>query len=157
MIALAFGCASASASGTSVQPTSGTEPGVTIDEGSPAAKEYALALSQARHTGSTGSHTSSSEAPFGAGIKPPGSPGAGGGSPARGRRKHSGGAAGAPARTEAGSPAPPLPSAVLRADRVSGSGGGSLLALLGGGVAILVLGGLGGVVLRHNRKPPSPA
>jgi hypothetical protein len=47
---------------------------------------------------------------------------------------------------------------VLHAERSSSSGSdGSALALIGGGVAILVLGGLGGVVLRHNRRPPSHA
>ena len=56
------------------------EPGVHVDPGSPAAKEYALPLNQARQTGqpsanaagSSGSEPSSGEASlFGAGIKPP--------------------------------------------------------------------------------------
>jgi hypothetical protein len=43
---------------------------------------------------------------------------------------------------------------VLRAARSQGStGNGSLLALIGGGLAILVIGGFGGTVLRHSRRP----
>jgi hypothetical protein len=44
---------------------------------------------------------------------------------------------------------------VLRAARTQGSsaGSGSWLALVGGGVAILLLGGFGGTVLRHSRRP----
>jgi hypothetical protein len=161
MTALACGCLPASAVAGSLQPTASVEPGVTIDEGSPAAKEYALALTQARHTGSSGSHASSSEAPFGAGIKPPSAPGAGG---THAASSHTRAAAhvshpGATGSNGTGaSPAPSLPAAVLRAERTGSSGGdSSLLALLGGGVAILVLGALGGVVLRHNRRPPSHA
>jgi hypothetical protein len=150
---LALGCAPESTASTSVQPTAGAEPGVTIDEGSPAAKEYALALTQARHTGSSGSHASSSEAPFGAGITPPP-----GGKHGAHRPKHGPGPGGGTS-AGAGTPATPtLPAAVARAARSTTSGGsGSLLALLGGGVAILILGGLGGVVLRHSRRPPSHA
>jgi hypothetical protein len=163
MTALSFGCAPAYAYGTTAQPTAGVEPGVTIDEGSPAAKEYALALTQARRTGSgaTGSHASSSEAPFGAGITPPASPGAGGGGSAGGTPTHSHARGVTPRATGAGGKArpsaPSLPAAVLRAGRTTSSGEDSVLALLGGGVAILVLGGLGGVILRHNRRPPSHA
>jgi hypothetical protein len=49
----------------------------------------------------------------------------------------------------------PLPSVVVRTARSPGSsnGSGSLLALIGGGLAILVLGGFGGTVLRHSRRP----
>jgi hypothetical protein len=44
---------------------------------------------------------------------------------------------------------------VLRTTRSQGSsaGNGSLLALLGGGLAILLLGGFGGTVLKHSRRP----
>src|ERR1700694_600364 len=51
------------------QANAGLEPGVHADPGSPAAKEYALPLNQARQTGSE-SH-SSSPTLFGAGINPP--------------------------------------------------------------------------------------
>jgi hypothetical protein len=48
-----------------------------------------------------------------------------------------------------------LTQAALRAGREPGSGGGngSILALVAGGVAVLVLGGFGGTVLRHSRRP----
>jgi hypothetical protein len=45
--------------------------------------------------------------------------------------------------------------AVAGAD--SAGGGASLPALIGGGVAILVLGGFGGTVLRHSRRPTPSA
>jgi hypothetical protein len=135
------------------------EPGVTIDEGSPAAKEYALALSQARRAGSSGARSNSKEAPFGAGITPPSSGGRHS-TPGAARSGHSSAArsiAGTANAESSGSPST-LPAAVLRAARSPAStGGGSALALLGGGVAILVLGALGGIVLRHNRRPPSHA
>jgi hypothetical protein len=57
---------------------SALEPGVHIDPGSPAAKEYALPLNQARRTGAEATSAGSSETPFGAGIKPPGSGGSSG-------------------------------------------------------------------------------
>jgi hypothetical protein len=165
MTALVFAFLPAAASATTVQPTSGVEPGVTIDEGSPAAKEYALALTQARHTGSSGTRASSSEAPFGAGIRPPSTPstpGASAAAPARGKGSSRGGAGTGGKSAANGSEGPSstasLPASILRSDHAgTSSGDGSLLALLGGGVAILVLGGLGGVVLRHNRRPPSHA
>jgi hypothetical protein len=155
------------------QMASALEPGVHVDPGSPAAKEYALPLDQARQTGSESTSQQSSEGGlFGAGIKPPGS----GGSP-RGGRRGGGGSSGAAAGSGAAGPgtsgtgrgvtpaqgganATPaaqaaLAQAALRAAREQGSGGGSgsILALVGGGVAILVLGGFGGTVLRHSRRP----
>jgi hypothetical protein len=136
---------------------SAAEPGVVIDEGSPAAKEYALALTKARRTG-TSAHTGSHEAPFGAGITPPrtgGKPGGSGGSHPPRRGATASGGAGA---SQASGPAATLPAQILHATRPgSSSGNGSALALLGGGVAILVLGGLGGLIFRHSRRPTSPA
>jgi hypothetical protein len=136
------------------------EPGVHVDPGSPAAKEYALPLSQARQTGSESTSQASAESTlFGAGIKPPGS-----GSPPRGGK----GRAGAQESQGASVPAPSASSGsgagqvlgelVLRDTRAHGSdnGNGSILALVGGGVAILVLGGFGGTVLRHSRRGPTP-
>jgi hypothetical protein len=148
-------------SGLTVAPeaAAGLEPGVHIDPGSPAAKEYALPLNQARQTGAGSAPSGPSETPFGAGIKPPGSGGAGGAasSPRDGRaprhvpsESRSRGAVG---------PAATLPPAVQRAvsSQNSSGGGGSLPALIGGGVAILVLGGFGGTVLRHSRRPTPSA
>jgi hypothetical protein len=164
VLALAIGGPIASA-----QAATSLEPGVHVDPGSPAAKEYALPLNQARQTGSTSSSQPGSEGSlFGAGIKPPGP----GGPPhARKRGGHGTGAgasqnpatgggsttAGASLGSSSGSEAT-LSAAALRAARAQGpTGDGSLLALLGGGVVVLVLGGFGGTVLRHNRGPrPSP-
>jgi cobalamin biosynthesis Mg chelatase CobN len=157
------------------------EAGVHVDPGSPAAKEYALPLNQARETGSTSSPQHSSESTsspqqssestsssqqssesklFGAGIKPPGSSGG-----------HGAGRGGAPSRPTPHATAsfprsgggsrssPPITQTVLRAAREpsSPSSQGSILALIGGAVAILVLGVFGGTVLRHSRRPTSSA
>jgi hypothetical protein len=139
------------------------EPGVHVDPGSPAAKEYALPLNQARRTGAApASHESPPEAAlFGAGIKPPGSSGPPRSGPGSGGRASTGrrisGATRAAGTALSESDPGTLPPAVLRAARSQGAGGGadSLLVLLGGGVVILVLGGFGGTVLRHNRRPTS--
>lgn len=159
------------------------EPGVNVDPGSPAAKEYALPLEQARRTDST--PKSSGQAPlFGNGIKPPRGPSpaisSSASSPAGGStRSHGSSPAGGSSRggvsRPAGSPsararnaasaaairrreqdaayaAPPFPATDLRPTS-SGGGDGSTLALIGGGVAVLILGGFGGTVLRHSRRP----
>jgi hypothetical protein len=148
----------------SAQAASALEPGVHVDPGSPAAKEYALPLDQARQTGTESSSQPSSEGGlFGAGIKPPGSGGSSrggggtGGSTTGGHAANGTGHAAPPAQgASATSPSQAqLAQAALRAAREQGSGGGngSILALVGGGVAILVLGGFGGTVLRHSRRP----
>jgi hypothetical protein len=159
LVALTLLCLSPGASAAA-----SVEEGVHVDPGSPAAHEYALALTQARHTGSgtasrSATRSERSETFFGDGIKPPaagGSSKSGAGSKARGRGGRgspSPGAQATPSGVEAG-----LPAVVLRAERSRGSGGdGSTLALIGGGVAILVLGGFGGTVLRHNRRPTPQA
>lgn len=157
VLALAIACPLAPA-----QAASGLEPGVHVDPGSPAAKEYALPLNQARQTGSTSPSQPGSEgALFGAGIKPPGSGGPphmgkrGGHGPGGGGSQTAAGGGGATASTSSGAEAA-LSAAALRAERAQGpTGDGSLLALLGGGVVVLVLGGFGGTVLRHNRRPTS--
>jgi hypothetical protein len=133
------------------------EPGVHVDPGSPAAKEYALPLNQARRTGAP-SQSSSEGTLFGAGIKPPASGGSAGGSGARRDTPSSpGGGVSAPNTPAGSAQQPPLAQAILRAARAqgSGSGDGSTFALVGGGVAILVLGGFGGTVLRHSRRGTS--
>jgi hypothetical protein len=163
------------------------ETGVHVDPGSPAAKEYALPLEQARQTDAT--PKSSGQAPlFGAGIKPPGgssptissstsSPTSGssrsprssraGGSSRGGGNRGAGGSSRAglegAGRTaairrreeNAAYVGPPFTSADLRTSS-SGGGDGSLLALIGGGIAVLILGGFGGTVLRHSRRPSTP-
>jgi hypothetical protein len=146
-----------SCSAASAQAASGLEPGVHIDPGSPAAKEYALPLNQARQTGasspagSSSSSSSAAAAPFGAGIHPPG--GSGGGPSHRGPAGSDVSPANA-SRTNASEARAIIPAVVLRSasGRASPGGDGSILALLGGGVAILVLGGFGGMVLRRSHR-----
>ena len=141
--------------------------GVHIDPGSPAAKQYAIPLSQARQIDSGSSSSASSSATaFGAGINPPApvssSRSASASRDGRAHRRRSSrvrarkhGKHAATALTPEAKP----PAAVLQAANTqasSGGGDGSTLALLGGGVLILVLGGLGGTVLRRTR-PSGPA
>ncbi len=135
----------------------GLEPGVHADPGSPAAKQYALPLNQARQTGAgpAGHESSSAGVPFGAGIKPPG---AGGSSHSGAGVKQAvgrGGASGPGGTSNAAGRQLTLPSAVLRASSSqTGSAGGddSILTLLGGGVAILILGGFGGALMRRSHQ-----
>jgi hypothetical protein len=148
---------------TPAAAASGLEPGVHIDPGSPAEKEYVLPLNQARQTGAGSVHGTSSSAPlFGAGITPPrgggSAPGAGSSASGSGARSRPGASSNArvAARPAGGTSAPtPLPSVVVHTARsqASSAGSGSWRVLLGGGLAILLLGGFGGTVLRHNRRP----
>ena len=125
------------------------EPGVHVDPESPAAKEYALPLNQARETGAAGSEGTGT-ALFGAGIKPPRSGGGAGVGRVRG-----GAPSGSSERPGASAPASavPLPSTSAGGSGAPG-GDSSTLALIGGAVAVIVLGALGGTVLRHRRPPP---
>lgn len=134
----------------------GLEPGVHVDPGSPAAKQYALPLNQARQTGAgpTGHEGSSANVPFGAGIKPPGAGGSSHPGSGTGQAMGRGGTLGPHGANAAGRPST-LPSAVLRASSSqtgSAGGDGSILALLGGGVAILILGGFGGALMRRSHQ-----
>jgi len=142
----------------SAQAATDLEPGVHADPGSPAAKEYALPINQARQTGAApGQASSGSAALFGAGIKPPGSGGSG-----RGGSGYEGSSGGQTARgephdatgTASSNPRAPLPAVVLQAARSQSapSGSGSTLALLGGGVAILILGAFGGTIMRRSHR-----
>jgi hypothetical protein len=130
------------------QAVAALEPGVHIDPGSPAAKEYALPVNQARQTGSPRSAGGgTSEALFGAGIKPTGQSGSTG--------SHISRAVGYRVDARPSNRSyPSLPPATLSASNSqarSGAGSGSILTLLGGGVAILVIGGFVGTMLRRNR------
>lgn len=158
----AIGVSAAFAVACSVAPVPaalGLEPGVHVDPGSPAATEYALPLNQARQTekGAVTNEASSASAPFGAGIRPPGSggssppgPRANGGRPGARRAR-----SGVP-RAGGGGTSVAVPPAVLRASssRASLGGDGSLPTLLGGGFATLVLGGFGGMLMRRSRRRP---
>jgi hypothetical protein len=141
------------------------EPGVQIDPGSPAAKEYVLPVGQARRTGSGRESTpsspaqesaeSASEPLFGAGITPPSSGGRSGRGARSAGRSGDGMARGSTrshARAAGGQPPPALVRRV--ADGHSSSGGGSsALVLFAGGVGLLVLAAFAGIVLRHSRRP----
>jgi hypothetical protein len=171
---VAIALLAAGSSGALAQGAAGLEPGVHVDPGSPAAKEYALPLSQGRQTGGGATSSAGPETPFGAGIKPPRSGGPGSRSGGAGGSSRSGGAGGSSRSRGAGAGTPGnqpvgrarpgsqgvqassvlLPPAVRQAEDTSSSGGtGSLAVLIGGGVAILVIGGFGGTVLRHSRRP----
>jgi hypothetical protein len=149
----------------STQAAIGLEPGVHVDPGSPAAKQYALPLNQAREIGrGGGAGAGASSSLFGAGIgsarshrsavaaKVVGSNARGGvgldvrDEPLRRSRK------GLPSSqsTPASLAASPLDIAAHE-----GSGDGSLLALLGGAIAVLLLGGAAGVAMRRVRRSSS--
>ena len=140
----------------------GLEPGVHVDPGSPAGKEYALPLSQARQTGGQGNGANAEGTLFGAGVKPPGG-GPAAGAPGAARQGSIGSGAAAHAASEAAalaassgpaSPANALSAITLRDARLQpGGGGSSSLALIGGGIAVLVFGAFGGTVLRRTRRP----
>jgi hypothetical protein len=130
--------------------------GVYADPNTPAGKEYALQLQQARSTGAAPSSTGSSGATplFGAGIaRTTPAPQKAARQPATARRKKSSRAkhstrrpaAAVPRSSGGDGPAAPPPTG-------SGGGGGGTLALVGGAAAVLALGGLGGVILRRRRS-----
>lgn len=139
----------------------GLEPGVHVDPGSPAAKEYALPLSQARQTGTdpAGHEGPSTGGPFGAGIHPAGSGGSNPGSRARGgyaRTRHTISKA-SPVDTPGTSAAISPVALSAASSRASSGGDGSLLTLLGGAVAVLIVGGFGGALVRRGHRSPPPA
>lgn len=163
LIALTIACSPASA-----QAGAELEPGVHVDPGSPAAKQYALPLNQARRTGAPEGRGAG--AAFGAGIHPPGSGGGKasqhgpttGGKGSGGQGESAGGASRRGAsRVAAGAPrgtSRPTAAVLNSASSNSYTGGdGSILALLGGGVAILILGLFGGMVLRRGHRPSTSA
>jgi cobalamin biosynthesis Mg chelatase CobN len=128
------------------------EPGVHVDPESPAAKQYALPLRQARQIGEGSSSataaSSSSAAPFGAGIKASGSSR----DQSNASSRKPGGVSTGPEFAAGQQSA--IPAEVLHASR-SPAAGGSSLALLGGGIAVLVLGGLVGTIMRRRHRSTS--
>jgi hypothetical protein len=157
-----------------VAASSGLGPGVHVDPGSPAAKEYAVPLGSAR--GGTPTPGAGSGQLFGAGItKADASSSAGGyvapssgssSQPASGTSHHPRRHRGAtPARRRnpvrsatPGSPAPraaPSPQNVIGTSSNSGSG---ITWMLGAAVVVLLLGGVGGAALarRGRRSDPDP-
>lgn len=149
---------SAAGSSSGVQPP----PGVHVDSGSPAAKQYALPIPTARTElggGSSsqggGSQNPGASAPqngplFGRGITSPSTP-------ASPRKRHPG------RRSHRHDPrahpkaAVPVPSVAIPASfsgtrPASGDGGNAWLALIGGGLLVLLLGGGGGLALRRRLR-----
>jgi hypothetical protein len=135
------------------QTATGLEPGVHVDPGSPAAKEYAVPLNQARQTGANPASHEGPPAgvPFGAGIHPPGARGS-----SHLRARANGSHARALHTISKSSPADaPGTDTVVSpvALRAASSGGDrSLLTLLGGAAAILLLGAFGGTLIRRGRR-----
>jgi hypothetical protein len=132
------------------QAATGLEPGVHVDPGSPAAKEYAIPLQRARGAsppttgGSSSGGSGSSNGLFGSGITPaktkvstPATRTPGGAhSVSKGSAPHRG--------STPVAPPPAVPVMLAAHARGSGSGIGWML---GAGVLILFLGGLGAIVL----------
>lgn len=145
---------------TASQADTGLEPGVHVDPGSPAAKEYVIPLSQARQMGAEGSSGSSSPPLFGAGIGPRGPGGSSHSHAGAGRTSAAADASGHGSASRPSSTGvvdrESLPSSVLASSSRAPGDSGSLLALLAGGVAILILGGLGAAMLRRARHFPGP-
>jgi hypothetical protein len=141
---LALSCSTAAAhKGTAPHSATALAPGVHVDPGSPATKEYAIPLTQASQVG--GSSNGSSTPTFGAGISS--------GSQSHHASGHRAGASSNGGTTKAHTGASAPPAATLRAS--SGSDG-SLIALLGGGAVILLLGGVAGAVLWRSRRATGP-
>jgi hypothetical protein len=138
----------------------GPSPGVHVDPGSPAGKQYSFPIATTR--GETSGRPSSASAtappPFGAGVRPARAPAtapaprptaskrrASAGHPRSGHRRggaHRGrGTRRAAAATPAAAPKPTT--------QTSGVGGSSWMPLTAGGVLVLLLGGGGGLALRR--------
>jgi hypothetical protein len=156
---LVAGAAGAVGSGVGAPLASAAEPGVTIDPGSPAGKEYALPVDRARHDatgvpsgggpGSGGGSGKGSGGPsggelFGAGIRRA-SHSAGGGGRTTGGRPHNAEAP-APGPAPGGGSSAAIPAA-------SSSGDSSTGAVVGIVAGVLLLGGLAGLGARRLRAP----
>lgn len=153
----------------------GLEPGVHIDPGSPAGKQYQIPVAAARGEGSGGSgglgSSSGTSAPaFGVGVKPTisssrttGTSGASDGKRATVLRRHhaqpggrgAGGRAGGAGSSARQPVSEPTASRGLASPSAASSPGGdnSWLALAGGGALVLLVGGGSGFVLRRRLTP----
>ena len=124
------------------------DPGVVYEPGSPAGKEYALPLEEARRE--AGSPGSEGEAPsyaaFGVGVGPPGPGGAGSDGAGGGQRGGAGGADG-DGSAERGDPAVSR-AGLAEAEAAGGSFGWSVLIIL----AVLLPGALLGFGLGHLQR-----
>jgi hypothetical protein len=141
--------------GTALAGTTKLQPGVHIDPGSPAAKQYQIPINSARSETAGKSKSNSSSPPlFGQGVTPSGGSGSGGAS-GSGSGGHSATHRNHPRATAKGhraktSTPTPVSGTPASAPSTSGSSGNSAwLALAAGGVLVLLLGGGGGLVLRR--------
>jgi hypothetical protein len=153
LVAASIILAAGSASALGAQPRQ-VAPGVFADPSTPAGKQYALQLQQARGTGASPSSTGQSGAQrFGSGIassRP---------SPAQpaGRPATPATPASKPVHRSLGGTTPTADAtqAGLAARSGGGGGGGGTLALVGGAAVILAISGLAALLLRH-RRPLAP-
>ena len=136
------------------------QPGVHVDPGSPAGKEYQIPVVGARSEGAGGGSKGSANPPlFGVGVTPGRSStassatsrstgGAGSGRArshaTRGARSHSG-----PAANPVTSSSPDPPASAVGSPAAGGAGTNGWIALVAGGVLVLVLGGGGGLAIRR--------
>jgi hypothetical protein len=159
---LAVLVAGAAATGIGAPVAAAAEPGVHVDPGSPAGKEYALPVDQARHdaggaaTGggsgsgggpSSGSGSTGGGALFGAGVRPSGQrPGTGGST--TGGRPGQGGTQGTSHRDGV---AAAIPAASSSGDSMTGP-------VLGIAAGVVLLGLVAGLSARRSRAsgPTSP-
>lgn len=135
------------------------EEGVTVDPGSPSGKEYALPIDKARRDATGGGGRSSTPGrptpAFGEGVRPDRESGPGGAEESTSRRSRGadGTQAAAPTTTSAqrAKERDDIDRAIVRAglgDRGAGQGS---LALLAGGIGVMVLGLSVGLALRRSR------
>ncbi len=158
---IAGACIAAGASPALAAGSGSPPPGVHIDPGSPAGKQYVIPIVAARSETSSGGNSSApagiptSGGPgdpplFGAGVTPPaantGSSRARGGHlKKRAARRHLASPSHTPIQPH---PAPAIPSSVTAPANSS-----AWLALAGGGALVLLLGGGGGLALRRRLSP----
>jgi len=146
------------------------ENGVTVDPSSPAGKEYTLPIDQARRdampggTAGTGSQASRPTPAFGEGVRPETAPSGPESVPRSGGTTDSTPRSARPAQTAASSSARTSTAEQRKQERggidralVKASVGGAgasdgSLALLGGGVAVMVLGVSAGLALRRRAR-----
>lgn len=144
----------------------GLEPGVHVDPGSPAGKEYQFPIPATRsetsgRQGSSGTGRSQNPPLFGVGITPPSGPpsaaGSGSGSSSRSlsaRRSRRSDAVSAARRgsvgdTRAHEGSAPASASFAGSPASGGVGGSGWIPLVVGGALVLILGGGGGLVLKR--------
>jgi len=140
------------------------QPGVHVDPGSPAGKEYQIPITAARGQVAGGSSSNSANPPlFGVGVTPPPSGPSSSGVAAHARHsagagslgsRHTGGRSrsspsNAPVSGAGSEASDRLSSAAPAGSSSSAPGGSGWIALVAGGLLVLVLGGGGGLAIRQ--------